>query len=89
MISPEFRACTPIDLKGPARKFIDQNHGSELWEALQPSIIEVESIKKELCNAHLYKCDTEQIKKFMDLFAKNYANSMLLNKYFTFGNGSQ
>jgi hypothetical protein len=89
MIAPEFRGCQPIDLKGPAKKFIEKNHGAELWEALQPSLIEVENIKREICSAGMYKCDVEQLKKFMDLFAKNYNNSMLLNKYFSFGSGAQ
>jgi hypothetical protein len=40
-----------------------------------------------LANAAVYKCDVEQLRKFKDLFAKNYNNAMLLNKYFTFGNG--
>ena len=88
MIAPEFRGCNAVAMKDITRKFVEQVHGTELWEALQPSIIEVENIKKELGNASLYKCDVEQLKKFMDLFAKNYANAMLLNKYFTFGNGS-
>ena len=38
--------------------------------------------------ASQYRSDVEQLKKFQDLFAKNYNNSMLLNKYFSFGTGS-
>jgi hypothetical protein len=73
------------------QKFVESNHGTELWLSLQPSIVEVEKIRCELINANLYKCDVEQLKKFKDLFAKNYNNAMLLNKYFTFGfnNNSQ
>jgi len=36
----------------------------------------------------MYKCDIEQLKKFQDLFAKNYCNAMLLNKYFSFAANS-
>jgi len=60
-----------------------------LWEALQPSIKEVEDIRKEAVNCNAYKCDVEQLKKFKDIFAKNYCNSILLNKYFTFGPGAK
>lgn len=88
MISPEFRGCSPINILQATKKFVEQNHGTELWEALQPSIIEVENVKKEMAQAYLYKCDVEQLKKYQDLFAKNYANAMLLNKYFSFGNSA-
>ena len=89
MISPDFKNTVPIDYKGPAQKFIEANHGTELWLSLQPSIIELEDIQKELTHAMIYKCDVEQLHKFKDLFAKNYCNSMLLNKYFSFGNGNK
>lgn len=89
MIAPEFRQCAPINLKDPAKKFIEANHGSELYTSLSPALAEVEAIKKELCGAPQYKCDPEQLKKFTDIFAKNYQNSMLLNKYFSFGTGNQ
>ena len=39
-------------------------------------------------HAPAYKCDVEQLHKYLGLFAKQYNNSMLLNKYFSFGNGS-
>jgi len=89
MISPDFRTAVPIDLKAPAQKFIEANHGTELWQALQPSIIELDSLRKELQHANTYKCDVEQLEKFKGLFAKNYCNAMLLNKYFTFGPGNK
>lgn len=89
MISPDFRNSQPVDFKGPAQAFIEKNHGTELWLALQPSILELENIRKELANASVYKCDTEQLHKFKELFGKNYCNSMLLNKYFSFGPGAK
>jgi len=87
MISPDFRINEPTNLKAATMKFVQENHGHELWEALQPSIDELESIRAELSHAAVYKCDVEQLKKLQGLFAKNYCNSMLLNKYFSFGNG--
>ena len=71
----------------PTKLFVEKHHGQELWQALQPSINELEQVRKELAHANAYKCDVEQLKKFKDLFAKNYCNSMLLNKYFSFGPG--
>lgn len=88
MISPDFRNSQPIDLKGTCKKFIESQHGTELWTALQPGLVEMEDIRKEVSQVSIYKCDVEQLKKFKDLFAKNYNNSMLLNKYFTFGPGN-
>jgi hypothetical protein len=44
MISPDFRNTVPLDYRGPAQKFIEANHGTELWISLQPSIIELEEI---------------------------------------------
>lgn len=87
MIAPEFRGCVPIDLVGPSKKFIETQHGHELWAALEPSIADLQNIRKELAHAQAYNSDVEQLRKFMDLYAKNYQNTMLLNKYFTFGNG--
>jgi hypothetical protein len=51
MIAPEFRQCAAINLKDPAKKFIETNHGSELFTSLSPALEEVEAIKKELCGA--------------------------------------
>lgn len=59
MISPEFRETVKIDMQKNMQKFIEQNHGTELWLSLQPSIAEVEKNRFELCNANLYKCDVE------------------------------
>ena len=88
MISPEFRNVRPVDFTKPMQQFITANHGTELWLSLAPSITEVENVRKELANANVYKCDVEQLRKFKDLFARNYNNAMLLNKYFTFGTGN-
>jgi hypothetical protein len=88
MIAPDFRDAFQINLKDPAKKFIEANHGTELWLALEPAIIEIQQTREELKNAGSYKCDIEQLKKFQDLFAKNYCNAMLLNKYFSFSNNS-
>lgn len=87
MIAPEFRVIVPVDLSTPSKNFIETQHGHELWAALQPSIQEVESIRKELANAQAYNSDVEQLKKFTELFARSYQNTMLLNRYFSFGNG--
>lgn len=87
MISPDFRQLQAIDLSGPCKKFVEANHGTELWTALQPSIAELEAVRKELYHANAYKCDVEQLKKFKELFSKSYCNSMLMNKYFSFGPG--
>jgi hypothetical protein len=87
MISPDFRHIVPSDIIAPTKKFIEEFHGHELWGALQPSISELDGVRKELVHANSYRCDVEQLKKFKDLFAKNYCNSMLLNKYFSFGAG--
>jgi hypothetical protein len=51
MIAPEFRQCSAINLKDPTKKFIETNHGSELFASLAPALDEVEGIKKELCAA--------------------------------------
>ena len=34
-----------------------------------------------------FKNDVEQLKKYQELFSKSYNNSMLMNKYFSFGTG--
>jgi hypothetical protein len=72
MIAPDFRQCAPINLREPAKRFIETNHGSELFASLSPALEEVEAIKRDLCGASQYKCDPEQLKKFTELFAKNY-----------------
>lgn len=51
MIAPEFRQCAPINLREPAKRFIEANHGSELFTSLSPALEEVEAIKRELCGA--------------------------------------
>jgi len=63
MIAPDFRDAHPINLKEPAKKFIEANHGTELWLALEPAIIEIQQTRDELKNAAIYKCDVEQLKK--------------------------
>lgn len=87
MISPDFRTIIAVDLSVACKKFVETNHGTELWTALQPSIAEIEAERKELQMANSYKCDVEQLKKFKNMFAKSYCNSMLMNKYFSFGPG--
>ena len=64
MIAPDFRETFAINLKEPAKKFIEANHGTELWLALEPAIIEIQQTRDELKNAGSYKCDVEQLKKF-------------------------
>ena len=88
MIAPDFRTFGPNEMGPLVQKFVTENHGTDLWTSLSASIQEVDSIKKELCSAQSYKVDTEQLKKFQDLFLKNYQNSMILNKYFSFGDRS-
>ena len=88
MIAPDFRLCSPVDLRTGCKKYVEENHGTELWQNLEPQIAEVMAIKDQLGQARAYKSDVEQLHKFKDLFCKNYNNSMLLNKYFTFGTGS-
>ena len=87
MIAPEFRRLVPVDLSKPCKKFIEENHGSELWTALQPSIEEFEVSRKEMANAGAYSSDVESLKKFKDMFANSYCTSMLMHRYFTFGPG--
>ena len=89
MIAPEFRQCKPTNLMNDSKKFLEQNHGTDLYVSVAPSLQEVDEIKTQLVNAPKFRCDPEQLEKFADLFAKNYQNAMLLNKYFSFGNGSQ
>ena len=88
MIAPEFRNYKPGNLISQLKPFIEKNHGTDLAISLQPQIDEVQSIKDELVHANQYCNDVEQLKKFQHLFAKNYQNSMLLNRYFTFGTGN-
>ena len=88
MIAPEFRNIKPGELKVSLKTFIEKNHGTDLAVSLQPQIDEMQKIKSELVFANQYGNDVEQLKKFQHLFAKNYQNSMLLNKYFTFGSGN-
>ena len=85
MIAPDFRRCAPINLKQKAQPFIEKNHGTDLFKQLENSFGEMDSVKADLCNAHMFKADPEQLKKYMNLFAKHYTNAKLLNKYFSFG----
>lgn len=70
------------------KKFIEEAHGTDLWNSLQPQIIEIETMKQELKGAAAFKSDVEQLHKFKGMFIKNYNNMMLMNKYFTFGPGN-
>lgn len=87
MIAPDLRPCKATELVPQIKKFVEENHSNELWESLQSSIQEMDSIKKELQQAPAYRVDVEQLKKYKDLYTKNYQNAMVLNKYFVFGSG--
>ena len=87
MIAPEFRICKPTNLAKDSKTFLEQNHGTDLYISVAPSLQEVDEIKAQLANAHKFRCDPEQLEKYVELFAKNYQNAMLLNKYFSFGSG--
>ena len=89
MIAPDFRGLVPFAMVAPTKKFVETTHGTELWQALQPGIEELEGIRTELRHANSYGSDVEQLTKFKDLFARNYCNTMLLNKYFSFGPGNK
>jgi hypothetical protein len=88
MIAPDLRPCAPNEITPQIQKFVQENHGHDLWTSLMPSIVEMDNLKKELSIAPQFKIDVEQLKKFQDLFIKNYQNVMILNKYFVFGNNS-
>jgi len=88
MIAPDFRQYSPSDLAGATKTYIETQHGNDLWKALENSITELDASKKELSKAIMYKSEHEQLLKLKDLFAKDYCNSMLLNKYFSFGPGA-
>lgn len=87
MISPEFRKCPPWSLKAKAQTHIEQNHGTDMWNTLQPILSDIDANKAELTHVTSFKADVEQLKKFQDCYAKNYQNAMMLNKYLSFGNG--
>jgi hypothetical protein len=87
MIAPDFRQCQATDLSG-LQPFIVENHGEELWQTLAPCLNEITENKKELCHAQQYATDVEQLEKYKGLFSRNYQHSMLLNKYFPFGQGT-
>ena len=76
MIAPEFRQCKPTNLMNDSKKFLEQNHGTDLYVSVAPSLQEVDEIKTQLVNAPKFRCDPEQLEKFADLFAKNYQNAM-------------
>ena len=54
---------------------------------MQPVLDEIDATKAELQHAPGFKSDVEQLKKFQDLYARNYQHAVLLNKYFSFGTG--
>ena len=64
MIAPEFRICAPTEIRQFTKKFIEQNHGTDLWESLSPSFSDLDQLKKELSGANQYMNDVEQLKKF-------------------------
>jgi len=45
----------------------------------------MQQTRAELVNAPNFHCEPEQLKKYQELFAKNYASFMLINKYLSFG----
>ena len=85
MIAPELKGLLPHEMKGPIQAYIRQNHGNDLWVRLKPFIMELEKIRKELGNVHSLESDIEKLKRYQDLYARNYCYSMGLNKYLAFG----
>ena len=41
MIAPDFREAAAINIAAPTKKFVESNHGTELWLALEPAINEI------------------------------------------------
>ena len=87
MIAPEFRACAPMQLVNKSKKFLEDNHGSDLQVSVAPSLQEVDKLKADLCEAQQYRNDPEQLKKYTDKNAQYYTFTMCLNKCFPFGDG--
>lgn len=88
MIAPDFKGCIATEMKVVVKAFVEKNHGHDLWTTLEPHINEADTLRKQLNSAQQFGCDPEQLKKFLDIYARNYQNAMCLNKYFTFGPGS-
>ena len=84
MIAPDFRVCAPNPFEPHIKKFVLENHGDDLWTSLCPSIQEVDKMKHGMSTVQQYKADSTQLQKFRDMFLKNYQNSKILNKYFSF-----
>lgn len=85
MIAPKFRACTSPDMTGPFHAFIEQKLGTDIWNACKDHIEGAKNIKDELTYANQFAQDPEQMEKFQNLFTKDYQNSMVYHKYFSFG----
>ena len=64
MIAPQFRACYSPDLPPVLKKYIETNHGTDLWNACSDGINNAKKIKDELVNAHAFASHTEQMSKF-------------------------
>ena len=59
MIAPEFRSCNSPDLNITMKKFIEANHGSDLWTACSDGINNAKKIKDEVRHATNFKTDPE------------------------------
>ena len=88
MIAPQFRQSGSADFPGAMQKYIEQNHGTDLWISCKDGIENAKKIKDELVSANAYASDPEQMVKLQEMFTKDYQNSMLFNKYFSFGGKS-
>lgn len=64
MIAPEFRKCPAWSLKAKAQTHIEQNHGTDLWNTLQPILSDIDANKGQLVHVQNFKADVEQLKKF-------------------------
>ena len=85
MIAPKFRACSSPDMTDAFQTFIEQKHGTDLWNATKDHIEGAKNIKDELVHANQFAQDPEQMEKFQNLFTKDYQNSMVFHRYFSFG----
>ena len=69
MIAPQFRACNSPDLPAAMQKYIETNHGTDLWNSCKDGLYESKKVKDELVNANSFASDTEQMIKLQGMFA--------------------
>ena len=69
MIAPEFRTCEPTNINNKAKVFIESNYGTDLYTSVSPSLQQVDEIKLQLIHAPSFRCDPEQLKKYLGLYA--------------------